>query len=86
MHGNSFYMITRQKSRRDETPVCWHGDGWSTDMNDAVLFRHAGSAVRFSRSRRWPIRGEHPYDRAMRLSVEITTAEPELRLAEIIFR
>ena len=84
MYGNSFYQIHRRKSPTSDIVVCWTGDGWSADMNEGVLFRHAGCAAKFAKSRRWDVRqdGEwHPN----RMAVNVAEATPDLHLSEITF-
>ena len=84
MAGNSFYQLQRRKSPSSDIVVCWTGDGWSAATNDGVLFRHAGSAVKFAKSRKWGVREPcafHPN----RMAVEVALVTPELMLQEIKF-
>lgn len=84
MCGNGFYQIHRRYSPASDIAVCWTGDGWSSDMNEGVLFRHARCAAKFAESRRWDVRrdGErHPN----RMAVHIAAATPDLHLSEIAF-
>jgi hypothetical protein len=84
MEGNSFYQLHRRKSPGSDVVVCWTGDGWSDDTNDGVLFRHAGSAAKFAKSRKWDVRAPgafHPN----RMAVEVALVTPELVLREVKF-
>lgn len=84
MEGNDFYQLLRRKSPVSDVVVCWTGDGWSENTNDGVLFRHAGSAEKFAKSRRWDVRvpgAFHPNP----MAVEVSLANPELVLREIRF-
>ena len=84
MAENSFYHLARRKSPASDVVVFWTGDGWSDDSNDGVLFRHAGSAVKFAKSRKWDVREPgvfHPN----RMAVEVSLATPELVLREVKF-
>lgn len=84
MEGNSFYHLLRRKSPRSDIGVVWTGDGWSEDTNDGVLFRHAGSAEKFAKSRKWDVRvpgAFHPNP----MAVEVSLANPELVLREVRF-
>lgn len=50
MSYNSFYHIVRRGSRTDRDYVYWTGENWSGNPDDAVLFRHAGTAVKYAES------------------------------------
>ena len=50
MRYNSFYHILRRKGRTDDRCVYWTGEEWSNDPDDAVLFRHAGTAAKYAGS------------------------------------
>lgn len=84
MSYNSFYHIFRRRSRTDNGYVYWTGEKWSNDPDDAVLFRHAGTARKYAESC-----GMHVLDPGDWVggekAVHIKEATPALRTGAIRF-
>lgn len=83
--GNSFYLLVKRPHNGGDWLLCWTGDSWSSDMNDGVLFRHAGSAAKFAAAQGWKVcepdkLGTKPN------TVSVKTACPQLSATSIRFK
>lgn len=83
--GNSFYLLVKLSRSGSDMLLCWTGDSWSIDMDDGVLFRHAGSAYKFAATQGWTVCEPHKLDTKPN-TVSVRAASPQLAATSIRFK